>query len=115
MIRIALPRRRANIPPDLRKRFEKLGESIMCLVVAIESGDGTGTGQELGQELTDLGHHREEIVLWLQERRDLATRRERTMRRIAWVTVIIALATLVFVVLGVLLVLGFLVDHGRAG
>ncbi len=100
MIRLAPPRRRADIPPDLRKRFDKFGEDLMR--IAIESGDAT----RIGQELADLGQrHRDEIVLWLQEKREDAARYERTMLWIAGATVIIALVTLGFVVWG------FALDH----
>src|SRR5271165_5923590 len=85
--------RRADIPPDLRKRFEWFGEDLMK--VAIESGDAT----RIGPELARLGQdRREEIVLWLQERRDIAERRNSTMYWIGWVTVVVV-------------VLGFLLDH----
>jgi hypothetical protein len=63
--------RRANIPSKLRERFKFYGEPLM--IVAIESGDGT----RIGTELAKLGQeHREEIVSWLQECRDLEARRE---------------------------------------
>jgi hypothetical protein len=102
LIRIAPwpPRRRADISPDLRKLFEKYGEDLMR--VAIESGDGS----RIGQELAYLGQkHREEIVLWRQEKREDAARYQRRMLWIAWATGIIAVVTLGFVVWG------FALDH----
>ncbi len=67
------------------ERFEKLGEDL--LKAKMESRDAT-----LGQA------EREQIVLWLRERRDIAERHDRTLRWIAWVTVFFV-------------VLGFLLDH----
>jgi len=53
MINLALPRRRADIPPDLRKRFDKFGEDLMR--VAIESGDsGLRNGGKVGDETAEL-------------------------------------------------------------
>jgi hypothetical protein len=62
--------RRADIPQELRERFELHGEQLMAL--AIESGDAN----RIGVELAGLGQmKRQEIVAWLRERRDIEYRR----------------------------------------
>jgi len=81
--------RRANIPAELRERFELHGETLMAL--AIESGDAT----RIGVELAALGQQkRNEVVEWLRERRDMVERRENRSETVEW-------AILIFVVIGV--------------
>jgi hypothetical protein len=78
--RVWPPIRRADTPPDLGKRFEDRGERLM--MVEIEIRDSI------------LGPcERQQIILWLHERRDIAERQRLMMVSIGWVTVF-------FVVLG---------------
>jgi hypothetical protein len=78
--------RRANIPKELRERFELFGETLVAL--AIESGDAN----RIGVELAALGQQkRQEIVEWLRERRDLAARREQRLETAEWAIVIFAI------------------------
>jgi hypothetical protein len=87
---------RADIPDELRERFELHGETPMAL--AIESGDAT----RIGAELAGLGQmKRAEIVAWLRERRDIEARHADRVETVEW-------AILIFVVVGVLLDLGLL-------
>ena len=81
--------RRADIPRELRERFELHGETLMAL--AIESGDAN----RIGVELAGLGQmKRREIVEWLKERRDIAARHEDRLETVEW-------AILIAVVIGV--------------
>jgi len=81
--------RRADIPQELRERFELFGETLTAL--AIESGDAN----RIGAELAALGQQkRREIVEWLRERRDIAARHEARVETVEW-------AILIFVVIGV--------------
>jgi hypothetical protein len=81
----------AKIESQLRERFERYGETLMAL--AIESGDAT----RIGSDLASLGQgNREQIIEWLQERRDIVTNREDRLETVEW-------AILVFVLLGVIL------------
>jgi hypothetical protein len=81
--------RRADIPEELRDRFELYGEALMA--EAIASGDAN----RIGAELAGYGQQkRDEIVQWLRERRDTAERREHRLETVEW-------AILIFVVMGV--------------
>jgi hypothetical protein len=81
--------RRANIPAELRERFELYGETLMAL--AIESGDAI----RIGVELAGLGQtKRSEIVEWLRERRDIAEHHQDRLETVEW-------AILIAVVIGV--------------
>jgi len=81
--------RRADIPQELRDRFELHGETLMAL--AIESGDAN----RIGAELAALGQQkRQEIVDWLRERRDIAQRHADRLETVEW-------AILIAVVIGV--------------
>ena len=83
--------RRANIPPELRERFEFYGEKLIAL--AIESHDPN----RIGAELSNLVQHkRTEIIAWLQERRDLAVQQEDRLETVEW-------ALLLFVFISVVL------------
>ena len=83
--------RPANLPQELRDRFELYGETLMS--IAIESGDAT----RIGAELARLGQaNRDQIVAWLRERRDMEARHSDRLELVEW-------GLLVFVVLGVAL------------
>src|SRR5690242_8831096 len=83
--------RRANIPAELRERFEFYGEKLIAL--AIESHDPN----RIGAELSNLVQHkRTEIIAWLQERRDLAVQQEDRLETVEW-------ALLLFVFISVVL------------
>ncbi len=61
------------------------------MALAIESGDAN----RIGGDLASLGQQkREEIIDWLQERRDIAARHEDRLETVEW-------AILIFVVIGV--------------
>ena len=83
--------RRANIPQELRDRFEEYGEHIMAMAISV-------SGKELysqGAEITGLVlQKRGEITSWLREKADTAARREDRLETAEW-------AILVFVVVGV--------------
>jgi hypothetical protein len=82
--------RPANIPQELRARFELFGETLMAL--AIESGDAN----RIGVELAALGQQkRQEIVEWLRECRDIEAQHQDRLETVEW-------AILIFVVLGVI-------------
>ena len=104
---------RANISPDLRERFEKFGEDLLkakiesrdatleqiafgstaLFVAALDSPSSDGRGDAVNDSVykvdstelqSALGQsEHEQIVLWLRERRDIAERRDRTLRWIA--------------------------------
>jgi hypothetical protein len=81
--------RRAEIPLELRERFELFGETLLAF--AIMSGDANA----MGLELAGLGQmKRQEIVDWLRERRDVGARDEDRLETLEW-------AILIFVVIGV--------------
>ena len=81
--------RYANLPADLREQFELYGETLMA--IAIESGDAN----RIGPDLAALGQrHREQIVEWLRERRDIAERQHDRLETVEW-------AILIAVVIGV--------------
>ena len=80
----------ATIPTDLRKQFERYGETLMAL--AIESGDAT----RIGTNLARLGQgQREQIVDWLKERRDIEAEHQDRLETVEW-------AILIFLVVGVI-------------
>ena len=63
--------RHANIPAELRDRFELFGEDVLTHALAM----GAQT-MEQGVELVSLiQQKREEMKEWLRERRDVAERR----------------------------------------
>jgi hypothetical protein len=83
--------RRADIPAELRDRFELFGENVMAHAV------GAGELSSKGVELDGLLRmKRGEIVAWLLERRDIAERHEDRVETVEW-------AILIFVVAGVVL------------
>jgi len=83
--------RYANIPAELRDRFEAYGEDVLAHALAVGGGS-----PEQGVELMSLiPQKRAEIMAWLMERRDLAERREQRLE--TW-----ELAILIFVVFGVI-------------
>src|SRR5262249_44276348 len=91
---------RANIPPDIRSRFELYGETLMGLAIA--SGDAI----RIGQEVANLGqNHRNQIVEWLRERRDIQARHEDRLETVEW-------AILIFVIVGVIVDL-WMLFHGK--
>lgn len=84
--------RHARLPQELRDRFEVYGETVLALMLT--TGQPNVSFQ--GVELLDLVRQkRSEIVAWLQERRDLAERREQRLETSEW-------AILIFVVAGVI-------------
>lgn len=88
--------RRANIPNELRDRFEVYGENVLALMLS--TGDvHTTQGASLQRlELIDLVQQRPaELVAWLQERADTHERREDRLEAVEW-------AILIAVIVGVL-------------
>jgi hypothetical protein len=82
--------RRANISKDLRTRFERFGEDVLAHALAV------GSILTQGRELLNLIEgHREEVMEWLTERRDIHERREQRLETAEW-------AILVWVVVGVI-------------
>jgi|SRR5580658_3504173 hypothetical protein len=81
--------RRANIPSELRDRFELFGVEVLAHAV------GAGVLSSKGAELDALlQQKRDEIVAWLRERRDIAEN-DATLGRL------LEVAILVFVIVGV--------------
>ena len=83
--------RYADIPAELRDRFELFGEDV--LAHAVGAGEHSSKGAELDGLLQQK---RREILDWLRERRDIEERDARRMAAVEW-------AILIFVVLGVIL------------
>ena len=84
--------RRANITSELRNRFELYGET--ALVLAMTTGDMSQSTQ--GPFLAGLvRRNHDDLIAWLRERRDVATRHEDRVETVEW-------AILVFVIIGVL-------------
>jgi hypothetical protein len=82
--------RRANIPDDLRTKFERIGEDVLAHALAV------GTQRTQGHELLNLPErNRTEIMEWLTERRDIHERRENRLETVEW-------AILIAVIVGVL-------------
>jgi hypothetical protein len=91
--------RRAVIKDDLRKKFGLYGETLLERAINDIQPFPSGLEKAGSDELAGLvWENRAEAFAWLQERRDIRERRDRTMRWIAWVTVFFV-------------VLGFLLDH----
>jgi hypothetical protein len=82
--------RRARISEDLRTRFERFGEDVLAHALAV------GSLLTQGKELLNLVEvHREEIMEWLTERRDIHERKEQRLEVAEW-------AILVWVVVSVI-------------
>ena len=92
--------RRAAIPSELRDRFELFGEDVFAHALAV----GVQTGTQGVELIGLLQAKRSEIMAWLQERRDIAERREQRLETSEW-------AILIFVVCGVAVDL-MLLAHG---
>jgi hypothetical protein len=86
---------RADIPPELRERFEYYGETLLTL--ASQSEPNTNA---LGVELAGLSRmKREEITAWLRERRDIAAQHEDRLETVEWAILIFVVAAVVLDVL----------------
>ena len=82
--------RRAKISEDLRTRFERFGEDVLAHALAV------GSILTQGRELLNLIEgHREAVMEWLTERRDIHERKEQRLETAEW-------AILVWVVVGVI-------------
>jgi hypothetical protein len=82
---------RANIGAELRARLELFGEDVLAHAVA--AGEHYSKGPELDRLLRES---RQEILEWLQERRDISEHRHDRLETVEW-------AILVFVFIGVIL------------
>jgi hypothetical protein len=83
--------RRADIPTELRERFEQLGEPFLANSMTI-----TNINPVLGAEVMGLiQQKRREIADWLTEKRDIRERREDRLETVE-------VAILIFVALEVL-------------
>lgn len=82
--------RRAKIPDDLRREFERYGQDLIAQGLA-QPQAASYTGPFFGL----ISKHGTEAVEWLTERRDIHERREDRLEVLEW-------AILLFVVLGVL-------------
>jgi hypothetical protein len=80
--------RKANITPELRTHFERYGENVLVQVLV-------NNPQTQDKELVGLLAHRQEIMDWLTERRDIHERREQRLEAVEW-------AILIWVVIGVI-------------
>jgi type VI protein secretion system component VasF len=88
--------RYANIPRDLRDRFEQFGEDALTHALAV------GVHSAPREELADLlNNHRPEIWDWLTEKRDLTERRRRRLYVIAWLTLLAAVAAVLVGIIGI--------------
>jgi hypothetical protein len=65
--------RKAKIPIEEREVFERYGETVIALVIAV--GQYSDKGQELN-EITQEPLTRENAALWLQEKADLRLLKE---------------------------------------
>jgi hypothetical protein len=82
--------RRAAIDQKLRDQFELLGEDVLA------HGLGAGVQSQKAEPLdTLLKQNHKEIVLWLQERRDIAERHADRLETVEW-------AILIAVIIGVI-------------
>jgi hypothetical protein len=81
--------RKANIPDELRDRFELFGQDVMAH--AIGAGEHSSKGVELDGLLRQ---NRAEILEWLREKRDEAAQHADRLETVEW-------AILIFVVIGV--------------
>jgi|SRR5271167_208211 len=82
--------RYADIPSELRDRFELYGEAVLADALAV----GAQTIKQ-GEELVWLlQEKRGSLEDWLRERRDVAERQAQRLETVAW-------ALLIFVVCGV--------------
>lgn len=82
--------RHADIPQELRDRFETYGENVLASALAV-GANTPGQGVEL---VGLIQQKRREMTEWLMEKRDIAERREQRLETAEW-------AILVFVVIGV--------------
>jgi hypothetical protein len=83
--------RTANLPQELRERFEFYGETLLTLASTTEPNTNI-----LGVELAGLSRmKRDEMLAWLRERRDMETRHSDRAETVEW-------AILIFVVVGVI-------------
>jgi hypothetical protein len=89
--------RHSVIPDQIRDEFERYGENIIALVLALPLVPDESTPQSpLSLSLHDLVyHHRNEAIAWLTERRDIEERHEHRIETVEW-------AILIFVILGVI-------------
>lgn len=92
--------RKANIPAELRDRFELFGEDV--LAHALGAGEHSSKGVELDALLRQK---RNEILEWLQQKRDEHIFREDRLETVEW-------AILIFVAIGVLIDF-LLLAHGK--
>jgi hypothetical protein len=83
--------RRAAIDHKLREQFELFGEDVLA------HGLAAGVLSQKSEPLdTLLKHNHREIVLWLQERRDIAERHENRIETVEkWILVFVAVGVVV--------------------
>jgi hypothetical protein len=70
----------AYIPPDLRQKFEEIGENVLSHALA--SGVHSAPHKELGDLLDD--HYRAQVWQWLREKRNRQKRKDWFYRGIGW-------------------------------
>ncbi|HTS39089.1 MAG TPA: hypothetical protein VMH84_00920 [Xanthobacteraceae bacterium] len=76
----------ANIPDNLRKELERLGENVVAQAVAHPVDNPSGL------PLYGFVHtHNEQTLDWLTERRDIHERREHRLEFVEWSIVILIL------------------------
>lgn|SRR5487761_956342 len=77
--------RYAEIPEELRDRFELFGEDVLAQAVSSAQWNSIVQGVEL---IGLIQQKRREIMAWLRERRDLAERREQRVETLEWAILI---------------------------
>jgi hypothetical protein len=71
--------REAKLDPGLRDFFERVGEQLVALALAIEATRGNGdhmTPIAPTDAMNVIYEHQDEAAQWLAERRDLVERRD---------------------------------------
>ncbi|MGA3305558.1 MAG: hypothetical protein ABSC26_06075 [Stellaceae bacterium] len=77
--------RYAEIPNELRDRFELFGEDILAQAFSAAQWNSVVQGVEL---INLIQSRRPEIIAWLRERRDLEERREQRVETLEWAILI---------------------------
>jgi|SRR6185437_7018915 len=97
--------RRANIPRQLRDRFEEYGEQAMSMAISASGSNIYAQGAEIVRLVQE---NRGQINAWLRERADVAARREDRLETVEWAILIFAISGVVADALVVLHDLGWL-------
>ena len=84
--------RYAQIPDELRERFELFGETVLSMAIASPTYNSLVQGVEL---VGLMQVKRAEITAWLRERRDLAERREQRLETLEWAILVLILIEVV--------------------